>query len=131
FEAMRLGIAVSDQERADRIKQYVPTAFNGDSFVGLDAYAREVQSRFQLTVPAFEDLVKQGLVEEKFRKLITDGISASPAEIQEEFKRQNEKVKLDYVLIKPEDLESKIVPTESDLKAYYEQNKAKFLIPEK
>ena len=131
FEAMRLGIAVSDQERADRIKQYVPTAFNGDSFVGLDAYAREVQSRFQLTVPVFEDLVKQGLVEEKFRKLITDGISASPAEIQEEFKLQNEKVKLDYALIKPEDLESKIVPSDSDIKAYYEQNKAKFQIPEK
>src|ERR1700730_14528481 len=131
FEAKRLGIAVSDQERADRIKQYVPTAFNGDSFVGLDAYAREVQSRFQLTVPVFEDLVKQGLVEEKFRKLITDGISASPAEIQEEFKLQNEKVKLDYALIKPEDLESKISLQESDIKAYYEQNKAKFQIPEK
>ncbi len=131
LEAKSLGIAVSDQERADRIKQYVPTAFNGDSFVGMDAYAREVQSRFQLTVPVFEDLVKQGLVEEKFRKLITDGISASPAEIQVEFKRQNEKVKLDYVLIKPEDLESKIDPTDSDLKAYYEQNKGRFQIPEK
>src|SRR5882724_3910673 len=131
FEAKKLGIAVSDQERADRIKQYVPTAFNGDTFVGMDAYAREVQSRFQLTVPVFEDLVKQGLVEEKIRKLITDGISASPAEIQQEFKSQNEKVKLDYVLIKPEDLESKINPSDSDIKAYYEQNKAKFQIPEK
>ncbi|HWO37539.1 MAG TPA: peptidyl-prolyl cis-trans isomerase [Candidatus Acidoferrum sp.] len=131
LEAKSLGVAVSDQERADRIKQYVPTAFNGDSFVGMDAYAREVQTRFQLTVPAFEDLVKQGLVEEKFRKLITDGISASPAEIQEEFKRQNEKVKLDYVLIKPEDLESKISPADSEIKAYYEQNKARFQIPEK
>jgi len=131
FEAKRLGVTVSDQERADRIKQYVPTAFNGDSFVGMDAYAREVQSRFQLTVPVFEDLVKQGLIGEKFRKLITDGISASPAEIQEQFKYQNEKVKLDYVLIKPEDLESKITPADSDIKAYYEQNKAKFQIPEK
>src|SRR5580698_5917102 len=131
FEAKRLGVTASDQERADRIKQYVPTAFNGDTFVGLDAYAREVQSRFQLTVPVFEDLVKQGLIEEKFRKLITDGISASPAEIQEEFKRQNDKVKLDYVLIKPEDLEAKIAPTDSEIKAHYEQNKAKFQIPEK
>ena len=131
YEAKNLGIAVSDQERADRIKQYVPTAFKGDTFVGMDAYAREVQSRFQLTVPVFEDLVKQGLVEEKFRKLITDGISASPAEIQQEFKFQNEKVKLDYVLVKPEDLESKINPSDSDIKAYYEQNKAKFQIPEK
>ncbi|HET6931089.1 MAG TPA: peptidyl-prolyl cis-trans isomerase [Candidatus Acidoferrum sp.] len=131
FEAKNLGIAVSDQERADRIKQYVPSAFNGDTFVGRDAYAREVQTRFQLTVAVFEDLVKQGLVEEKFRKLITDGISASPAEVQDEFKAQNEKVKLDYVLIKPEDLESKITPTDSEIKAYYDQNKAKFQIPEK
>jgi peptidyl-prolyl cis-trans isomerase D len=131
LEAKSLGIAVSDQERADRIKQYVPTAFNGDSFVGMDAYSREVQSRFQLTVPAFEELVKQSLVEEKFRKLITDGVSASPAEIQQQFKYQNEKVKLDYVLIKPEDLESKITPAEGDIKAYYEQNKSKFQIPEK
>lgn len=131
FEAKRIGVTVSDQERADRIKMYVPTAFNGDTFVGMDAYAREVQTRFQLTVPVFENLVKQGLVEEKFRKLITDGISASPAEIQEEFKAQNEKVKLDYVLIKPEDLESKITPSDSEIKAYYEQNKAKFQIPEK
>jgi peptidyl-prolyl cis-trans isomerase D len=131
FEAKNLGIAVSDQERADRIKQYVPGAFNGDTFVGIDAYTREVQNRFQLTVAVFEDLVKQGLVEEKFRKLITDGISASPAELQDEFKIQNEKVKLDYVLVKPEDLESKITPTESDINAYYEQNKAKFQIPEK
>jgi peptidyl-prolyl cis-trans isomerase D len=131
LEAKSLGIAVSDQERADRIKQYVPTAFNGDSFVGMDAYSREVQSRFQLTVPAFEELVKQSLVEEKFRKLITDGVSASPAEIQQQFKYQNEKVKLDYVLIKPEDLESKITPAEGDIKVYYEQNKSKFQIPEK
>ena len=131
FEAKRIGITVSDQARADRIKMYVPAAFNGDTFVGMDAYAREVQTRFQLTVAVFEDLVKQGLVEEKFRKLITDGISASPAEIQEEFKSQNEKVKLDYALIKPEDLEAKITPSDSDIKAYYEQNKAKSLIPEK
>jgi peptidyl-prolyl cis-trans isomerase D len=131
FEAKRIGITVSDQERAGRIKMYVPTAFNGDTFVGMDAYAREVQSRFQLTVPVFEDLVKQGLVEEKFRKLITDGISASPAEIQDEFKSQNEKVKLDYVLIKPEDLEGKITPSDAEIKAYYDQNRAKFQIPEK
>ena len=131
FEAKRIGITVSDQARADRIKMYVPAAFNGDTFVGIDAYTREVQTRFQLTVPVFEDLVKQGLVEEKLRKLITDGISASPAEIQEEFKSQNEKVMLDYVLIKPEDLEAKLTPSDSDIKAYYEQNKAKFMIPEK
>ena len=115
YEAKRLGVTVSDQERADRIKQYLPTAFNGDTFVGMDAYTREVQTRFQLTVPVFEDLVREGLLEEKVRKLVTDGISVSPADIQEQFKYLNDKVKLDYVLIKPEDLEAKIKELEEKL----------------
>jgi peptidyl-prolyl cis-trans isomerase D len=131
YEAKRLGITVSDKERADRIKQYLPSAFSGDTFVGMEAYQREVQQRFQLTVPVFEDLVKSGLIEEKFRKLITDGISVSPAEIQEEFRIENEKVKLDYVSIKPEDLTSKITFDNAQINAYYDQNKAKYQIPEK
>ena len=107
YEAKRLGITVSDQERADRIRQYVPTAFVNGTFVGMDRYAAEVQQRFQLTVPVFEELIRQGLLEEKFRKLVTDGISVGPAELQDEFRRKNEKVKLDYALIKPEDLEAR------------------------
>jgi peptidyl-prolyl cis-trans isomerase D len=131
YEAKRLGITVSDQERAERIRQYVPTAFNNGTFVGMDRYAAEVQSRFQLAVPVFEELIRQGLLEEKFRKLVTDGISVGPAELQDEFRRKNEKVKLDYALIKPEDLQSKISPDEAEIRAAYEKNKAKYQVPER
>src|ERR1700693_2234955 len=131
YEAKRLGIAVSDQERADRIRQFVPTAFNGGTFVGMDRYSAEVQARFQLTVPAFEELIRQGLLEEKFRKLVTDGISVGPAELQDEFRYKNEKVKLDYALIKPEDLEAKISPAEAEVRAIYEKNKSKYQVPER
>ena len=131
YEAKRLGITVTDKERADRIRQYLPTAFNGDTFVGMDAYSREVQQRFQMTVPVFEELVRSGLIEEKFRKLITDGISVSPQEIQNEFRFENEKIKIDYLAIKPEDLASKINPTDDEIRKFYEQNKSKYMIPEK
>src|SRR6516165_10677350 len=131
FEGKRMGVTVSDKERADRIKQYLPTAFNGDTFVGMDAYAREVQSRFQMTVPVFEELVRSGLVEEKFRKLLTDGVSVSPAEIEQEFRFENEKIKLDYVLAKPDELAAKITPDDTEIKSYFDQNKAKFQIPDK
>ncbi|MGA2419779.1 MAG: peptidylprolyl isomerase [Candidatus Acidiferrum sp.] len=131
YEANRLNITVSDQQRADRIRQYLPTAFNGDSFVGMDRYTQEVSTRFQLTVPVFEELIRQGLLEETFRKRVTDGISASPAELQQEFRDRNEKIKLDYALIRPEDLELKIVPTEDEIKAAYEKNKASYQLPER
>ena len=131
YEAKRLGITVSDKERADRIRQILPTAYNGDTFIGIDAYANQVQQRFQMTVPAFEEIIRSSLVEEKFRKLLTDGISVSSGEIQEEFRYNNEKVKLNYVFVKPEELAEKITPDEAEIKAYYEQNKSKFQIPEK
>jgi peptidyl-prolyl cis-trans isomerase D len=131
YEAKRLGITVSDKERADRIRQILPTAFNGDTFVGVSDYSNQVQQRFQMTVPVFEDLIRSSLVEEKFRKLLTDGVSVSPAEIQDEFRYENEKIKLDYVFVKPEDLADKITPDEAEIKSYYDQNKSKFQIPEK
>ena len=131
YEANRLGIKVTNEEIADRVKQYLPTAFNGDNPVGMDQYAQQVQQRFGLTVPVFEDQIKQLLLEEKFRRLVTDGISASPAELAEQYRYQNEKVKLNYVLIKPEDLEAKITPDDAEIKAAYEKRKAQYQIPEK
>jgi peptidyl-prolyl cis-trans isomerase D len=131
YEAKRLGITVSDQERADRIRQFVPTAFNGGTFVGMDRYAAEVQARFQKTVPDFEELIRQSLLQEKFQKLVTDGISVGPAELQDEFRYKNEKVKLDYALIKPEDLEAKISPDDAEIRAAYEKNKSKYQVPER
>ena len=131
YEAKRLGITVTDKERADRIRQFLPAAFNGDTFVGMDAYSREVQQRFQMTVPVFEELIRSGLVEEKFRRLITDGVSVSPEEIQNEFRFENEKIKMDYVLLKAEELASKINPTDEEIRKFYDQNKSKYLVPEK
>jgi peptidyl-prolyl cis-trans isomerase D len=131
YEAKRLGIRVSDQERAARIRQFLPSAYNGDTFVGMDRYAAEVQSRFQLSVPVFEELIRQGLLQDKFRKLVTDGVSVGPQELQDEFKYKNEKVKLEYAFIKPEDLEAKITPDEAEIKAAYEKNRSRYQVPEK
>jgi peptidyl-prolyl cis-trans isomerase D len=131
YEAKRLGITVSDKERADRIRQFLPSAFNGDTFVGYDAYSQQVQQRFQMTVPEFEERIRTSLIDEKFHKLLTDGISVSAAEIQEEFRYENEKIKIAYAAARAEDLADKINPDESEIKAYYEQNKSKFVMPEK
>ena len=131
YEARRMGITVSDQELADRIRLFLPMAVNGGNFIGKEQYAALVQQNYQLSVSAFEDLVRAGLLEEKFRKLVTDGISVGPAELQEGYRYKNEKVKLDYALLKPEDLEAKITPSEVEIKAEYEKNKAKYQVPER
>jgi len=131
IEAKQLGITVTDQERADRIRQLVPTAFVGGTFVGNDQYAAQVEAASGMGVPEFEDLVGQGLLEEKFRELVTDGMTVSPAEVQQEFRRRNDKIKISYVVVKPEDLQSKIEASDADLSAYFEKNKARYNVPER
>src|SRR5262249_2626119 len=54
-----------------------------------------------------------------------------PEELKDEYRFKNEKVKLDYAFIKPEDLEAKITPTDADIKAEYEKNKSKYQVPER
>ena len=131
LEATRMGLSVSDEEHADFLKKLVPTAFAGDTFIGYDRYSAEVQARFQMTVPEFETEVKSALLQQKFQQLVTDGITASDDEVQEEFRRENEKIKLDYAVIKPDDLASKVEVSEADLAAYFDKNKSAYTVPER
>jgi peptidyl-prolyl cis-trans isomerase D len=131
YEAKRLDISVSNEEVADRIRLFLPTAFNGGNPVAMEDYAAQVQQRFNMSVQQFEGLIRQELLADKFRKLVTDGISVGLAELQQEFVYRNQKVKLDYVLIKPDELEAKITPDEAEIKAAYEKNKGKYTLPER
>jgi len=131
LEADRMGLRVSDEEHADLLKKLVPTAFTGDTFIGYDRYSAEVQARFQVSVSEFETEVKSALLQQKFQRLVTDGVTASDDELREEFKRENEKIKLDYVMIKPDDLQSKVEVSDADLAAYFDKNKAQYVVPER
>jgi peptidyl-prolyl cis-trans isomerase D len=131
LEADRMGLRVSDEEHADLLKKLVPTAFAGDTFIGMDRYTAEVQARFQMSVPEFETEVKDALLQQKFQQLVTDGVTASDDEIREEFRRENEKIKLDYVFIKADELLSKVEVSDADLEAYFAKNKAQYVVPER
>lgn len=130
-EAARLGLRVTDDEHAERLRQLVPTAYAGDTFIGMDRYTTEVETRFQMEVPEFETLVKDSLLEQKFQQLVTDGITVSDREVQEEYLRRNEKIKIDYVVIKPDDLQSKIQASDAELSAYFDKNKGRYVVPER
>jgi peptidyl-prolyl cis-trans isomerase D len=129
-EADRLGIQVTPEEETERIKLILPEAWSGGVWQK-DLYAREVQVRAGMAVPEFETVVRNSMLQEKFERLVTDGITVTPAEIAQEFRRRNEKVKIDYALVKPTDLVSSIHPTDAELAAYFAKNSLKYQIPEK
>ena len=52
-------------------------------------------------------------------------------EVETEYKRRNEKAKINYFIIDPAKLEDKVSLTDKDKRDYYEKNKAKYTVPEK
>jgi len=130
IEADRLGLRVTPEEQRDRIKQILPSAFAGDTWLK-DRYAAEVQQRAGMSVEDFETFLRNEMLLEKFRALVTDGISAGPAEVQQEFRRRNEKVQIEYASVKPAELASTIHPSETELAAYFAKNSSKYQVPEK
>ncbi len=130
LEANRLGITVTPEEERAKIKQILPMSFSGDTWLR-DRYASDVENNLRMTVPQFESELRDSMIEEKFRELVTSGITVSDAEIQQEFQARNEKVQIQYALIKPTDLASTIHPTDTDLAAYFAKNASKYQVPEK
>ena len=49
--------------------------------------------------------------------MVTDGITVTPQEVAQEFLWRNDKIKIDYALIKPADLAATIHPSDADLAA--------------
>ena len=131
LEAQRLGLRVTPEEMTERIKQLLPTVFSGDTWLK-DRYATEVQTRTGgMTVSQFEEFLRNEMLLERFHQLVTDGITVSPAEVEQEFRRRNEKVQIEYASIKPEELAPTIHPSDSELAAYFAKNASKYQVPEK
>lgn len=131
LEAQRLGIQVTPEEITQRIKELLPTAFPGGNWVGAERYAQEVQMRAGMSVPQFEDFVRKDVLANKFRELVTDGISVTPQEVEARYRYLNEKVQLEYAAIKPSDLEASLKPTDAELSAYFSKNESKYQVPER
>lgn len=131
MEAQRLGIQVTPDEITQRIKELLPTAFPGGVWIGAERYAQEVEIRTGMTVPQFEDYVRTAVLVDKFKFLVTDGISVTPQEVEAQYRYANEKIQLDYTEIKPADLQDSIKPTDAELAAYFTKNEAQYQIPEK
>lgn len=133
-EAKRLGLKVTDEELREELKkgQLGTVLFPNGTFIGQDAYLTWVQNNTRMSVADFEKTIKQGVLIQKLISVVQGGVSVADSEVEKEFQRQNVKVKFDYAYLTAEDLMKKVPLTETELKAYFDRNKAQFesVIPE-
>jgi len=133
-EANRLGLKATDADLRDELEhgRYGATLFPGGKFIGQEAY-EGLLSQNNLTVENFERDVKNDILQQKLVTLVTGSAAVSPTEIRQQFQKSNTRVKFDYAVLSQDDIRKGLHPTDQELKAFYERNKAAYnnSIPEK
>lgn len=130
-EAGRQGLSVSDVEVRERILA-IPAFQENGRFIGEQRYRQMLQMNNPPLTPAdFEENLRRALLIEKLRNAVTGWMTVTDAEIADEYRRRNEKVKLDVVPLTPEAFQSQVKVTDDELNAYFEKNKENYRIGEK
>jgi peptidyl-prolyl cis-trans isomerase D len=130
-EARRQGISVSDVEVRERVLA-IPAFQENGRFIGEQRYRQMLQlNNPPLTTTDFEDNLRRAVLIEKLRNAVTGWMSVSDAEVADEYRRRNEKVKLEVVPLTPEAFRSQVTVNDADLAAYFEKNKENYRIGEK
>src|SRR5579872_550288 len=133
-EARDLGLRATDDEVRDELQhgRYSSVFFPNGAFIGQSEYEALLQQH-DLTVPMFEDGVKDQILLDKLRNLIAGSASVTDAEVHQEFEKRNVKVKLEYAVLSKDTILKGIHPTDAELKAFYDRNQASYKnsIPEK
>ena len=102
-EAGRRGISVTDDEVVQRV----------------------------MALPAFQEKVRKSLVVDKLRSALTDWVTVADADVQAEYGRRNEKVKLDVVPILADKFRSQVQVGDAEVSAYFEGHKTEYKVGEK
>src|SRR4051812_11329057 len=130
-EAQRAGVKVSDEEVAQRIYA-IPAFQENGAFIGAQRYQQLLGSqRPPLTPSDFEDNVRRALTVEKLRAALTEWLSISDKELEQEYRRRNDKVKLAVVSFSADSFRPDVSATDADVSAYFDAHTADFKIPEK
>ena len=134
YESDRMGLKVSDQEFRDELQYgiYRQAFFPNGKWIGAEKY-KQMLTQGGGTVEKFERDARLDMQMRKLFNVITAGATVPESAVEQAYKEQNTKVKFQYAVLTIADISKTIKPTDTELKAYFDANLARYAnaIPEK
>jgi peptidyl-prolyl cis-trans isomerase D len=130
-EAERLGITVTDGELRERLMRLPAFQENG-VFIGDQRYAALLNgARPPVRASQFEEDLRRSLVAEKLQNAVAGWITVSDADVEQAYRREHERVRIDLAIFNGDQFRSGITPTDAELNAEYTANPDAFRAEEK
>ncbi|MBL0224243.1 MAG: SurA N-terminal domain-containing protein [Geobacteraceae bacterium] len=127
-EAKSMGIKVTKDDVAADIAA-MPT-FQKDGAFSFDLYQQLLKSN-RMTAKDFEEGQKMELTLKKARQAIKDKAAVTDEDALAQFRKENDRIDLEYVAYAPTDVINEVKLTEAELNEYLQKNQAEFKTPEK
>ncbi len=130
-EAARLNLTVTDAELRERILR-MPGFQQDGQFIGDERYRQVLQSqRPPLRASEFEEQLRKSLMAEKLQAAVTGWVHVSEAEVAQEYRQRNDKVKLEMAVLIADAFREGIAPTDAEVSAHFAANQETYRDPEK
>jgi peptidyl-prolyl cis-trans isomerase D len=128
-QAQDMGIDASPEEIRQKIINY-PVFQKDGQFIGFEEY-KKILDWNRIPVSQFEESLREEIIIEKLIKVLTAAVTVTDEEVWQNYRKNNESAKLEYVILETETVELEEEPTVKESRAYFEKHKDKFQIPEK
>jgi peptidyl-prolyl cis-trans isomerase D len=129
YEAGRLGMRVSEDQLAVEIQGQLPQLFEGGKFAGTAVYASYLQ-QINKTIPEFESDLRNLILAQRLEGVALEGMVVSPAQLEEEFRQRNEKIRISFFRLTPDKFKGQVAVSQAELQAYLKQFHSAFMQPE-
>lgn len=127
-EAKSMGIKVSMDDVSKAISEM--PVFQKDGAFNFDMYQQLLKSN-RMTAKDFEEGQKSDLMIKKARQAIKDKAVVSDADALALYKKEHDKINLEFVSYSPADLLAEVKLTDAELTEYLQKNQAEFKTAEK
>ena len=127
--AADMGLKASKDEVKEKIKAYPAFQQNGQ-FVGFEEYKRVLDYN-RIPLAEFERNLRQDVIMAKVVDALTAGIFVTDDEVWQAYRKQNDTVKVEYLVAETAKAEVAGEPAEAELRAHFDKNAASYKVPEK
>jgi peptidyl-prolyl cis-trans isomerase D len=130
YQARQLGFEVSDADLSAAIRQVLPSLFPDGKFVGKETYAAMLLQQ-DMNIEEFEGDLRRQVLISRLRDVALEGTIVTQAEIEAEYRKKNEKIKIQYVKLLSDKFKAEAVPTAVEIQQYFQAGSARYTVPEK
>jgi peptidyl-prolyl cis-trans isomerase D len=130
YEANRLGLKVTPEDTDTAIVDTLPPQLVKDGKVDSATLSAMLQQE-GMTLASLKDSTSRTLLVNRLEQIVVNGVVVSPREIENEYKKRNEKIKVQFAVLTASRFQKEAEPTEAELKTYYDSHKSDFRTPEK